>query len=177
MKGLVARLLALGMLFAGGSSILAEDRVAVGWPIFENSCSKCHGSDGNRGELVPPITSRLSGLSDAEIEKTVREGLPTRGMPANNVSGAEMPNLIEFLRSLRPRFAGFKSYKQKLNLTNGKVLDGTVVGEGFEDIQLRTDDNRIHLLRRVDDLNSERSVQKPIGKPITEILVEIGLPL
>ena len=35
--------------------------------------------------------------------------------------------------------------------TDGRTLDGQVLGEGFDDLQLRTDDKRVHLLRRAGD--------------------------
>jgi alcohol dehydrogenase (cytochrome c) len=34
---------------------------------------------------------------------------------------------------------------------DGRTLDGLVLGEGFEDLQLQTDDKRVHLLRRAGD--------------------------
>src|SRR5205085_4020058 len=34
--------------------------------------------------------------------------------------------------------------------TDGTSLDGRVLGEGFDDLQLRTADERVHLLRRTD---------------------------
>ncbi len=36
----------------------------------------------------------------------------------------------------------------KVQTTDGRSLDGQVIGEGFDDLQLRTDDKRVHLLRR-----------------------------
>ena len=38
-----------------------------------------------------------------------------------------------------------------LRTTAGKTLDGRVLGEGFADVQLLTDDKRVHLLRRAGD--------------------------
>jgi hypothetical protein len=40
------------------------------------------------------------------------------------------------------------SRKLQLQTTEGKTLDGQVLNEGFDDMQLRTDDQRVHLLRR-----------------------------
>lgn len=51
----------------------------------------------------------------------------------------------------------------KVQTTDGKTLDGLVLGEGFEDLQLRTDDKRIHLMRRVGD--RYREVTSEIGWP------------
>ena len=40
---------------------------------------------------------------------------------------------------------------RKSQTTDGKTLDGEVLNQGFDDLQLRTDDNRVHLLRRAGD--------------------------
>ena len=61
----------------------------------------------------------------------------------------ELPPLIAFVRTLRPR-GGFQPYRKSFAMTNGRSLDGLVVNEGSEDAQVRTDDNRIHLLRKTD---------------------------
>jgi alcohol dehydrogenase (cytochrome c) len=134
------------------SAIVAygQNPAAAGRALFENRCSGCHGADGNGGELGPPIARRLTNLNDAQIKTTVTQGFPTRGMPANAVGDTDMPQLIAFLRTLRPRRLGFQPYRSKAVLTNGTTLDGTIVAESFADAQLRTDDNKLHLLRRVE---------------------------
>ena len=38
--------------------------------------------------------------------------------------------------------------QKTVQTTDGRTLDGQVIGEGFDDLQLRTDDKRVHLLRR-----------------------------
>src|SRR6185437_1521285 len=130
----------------------AQDNVAVGRKVFENRCSGCHGSDGNGGELGPPIARRVSRLTDPQITSIVRNGIPGAGMPANNVSDQEMPQLISFLHSLRPRGFGFgfRPYQATLELSGGKTLTGMVLNESFNDAQMRTDDGHIHLFRKLD---------------------------
>ena len=75
--------------------------------------------------------------------------MPGTGMPPNPVSDAEMPALIRHLRTLQPR-GGFNRpvIREKVQTTSGKTLDGQVLGQGFYDMQLRTGDGRVHLLRR-----------------------------
>ncbi len=41
--------------------------------------------------------------------------------------------------------------RRTVRTTDGRTLDGQVLGEGFDDLQLRTDDKRVHLLRRAGD--------------------------
>jgi len=142
----------------------AQDNVAVGRKVFENRCSGCHGSDGNGGELGPPIARRVSRLTDPQITSIVRNGIPGAGMPANNVSDQEMPQLISFLHSLRPRGFGFgfRPYQATLELSGGKTLTGMVLNESFNDAQMRTDDGHIHLFRKLDS-GLFREVSSDVG--------------
>ena len=134
------------------AAAFAQDNVAVGRKVFENRCSGCHGSDGNGGELGPPIARRVANLSDPQITSIVRNGIPSAGMPPNNVGDQEMPQLISFLHALRPRGFGFgfQPYRATLKLSGGKTLAGMVLNESFNDAQMRAEDGRIHLLRKLD---------------------------
>ena len=114
--------------------------------IFEDRCGTCHGADGNGGEHAPAIARALANLQDPQLTTLIREGLPARGMPAIDVSDTDLPPLIAFVRTLRPR-GGFQPYRKSFVLASGRSLDGTVLNEGSEDAQVRADDNRIHLLR------------------------------
>ena len=114
--------------------------------IFEDRCGTCHGADGNGGEHAPAMVRALANLQDPQLTTLIREGLPARGMPAIEVSDTDLPPLIAFVRTLRPR-GGFQPYRKSFVLAGGRSLDGTVLNEGSEDAQVRADDNRIHLLR------------------------------
>jgi alcohol dehydrogenase (cytochrome c) len=131
------------------STVLAQEADA-GRKAFETRCARCHGADGNGGEMGPPITSRLATRDDQQLATLIRQGLPARGMPPNPVADPEMTNLVRFLRTMRRRF-GRPVVRMKVQTTAGATLEGLVLGEGFEDLQLRTDDKRVHLLRRVGD--------------------------
>jgi alcohol dehydrogenase (cytochrome c) len=133
----------------------------AGRKLFENRCSGCHGADGNGGELGPPIVRRLTTRDDQQLASLVREGLPSRGMPGNKVSDAEMSTLIGFLRSLRPRPFGMAPVRGKVETVDGKTLEGLILNQTFEDMQMRTDDQRIHLLRKVGD--RVREVTSEVG--------------
>jgi len=119
---------------------------AAGRLTFETRCGKCHGADGNGGEMGPAILYRLAARNDNELAALIRAGLPERGMPPVLVAGAEMPALVGFLRSIQKR--NQPAARVKVTTTDGKLLEGEVLNEGFDDLQLRTDDHRVHLLRR-----------------------------
>src|SRR5437773_2158056 len=143
----------LGSLLAG-CSLLAQD-IDPGRRLFENRCATCHGADGNGGPMGPPITSRLATREAQQLAALIREGLPARGMPPSQVADPEMAYLLKFLRTIQQRALGGPVVHMTVQTIDGKTLGGQVLGEGFEDLQLRTDDKRIHLLRRAGDLFRE----------------------
>jgi alcohol dehydrogenase (cytochrome c) len=131
---------------------VAAQEPAVGRTLFEKRCAECHGADGNGGEFASGILVRVSAANDAELSALIRSGIPGRGMPPFALSDIEMSALVTHLRTLRPlRPAGSELQRAKLRTTDGDTLEGVVTGEGIEDLQLRTGDNRIHLLRRAGD--------------------------
>jgi alcohol dehydrogenase (cytochrome c) len=132
------------------SGLLAGQDVDTGRQPFEVRCARCHGADGNGGDMGPPIASRLAAHDDEQLAALIRAGLPARGMPPSRVSDPEMTDLLKFLRTIQRRGAAAPVAIRRLQLqtTAGKTLEGQVLGEGFDDVQLRTEDKRLHLLRR-----------------------------
>jgi alcohol dehydrogenase (cytochrome c) len=49
--------------------------------------------------------------------------------------------------------------RRTVRTTDGRTLEGIVLGEGFSDLQLRTDDSRVHLLRVSEDRYREVTSQ------------------
>jgi alcohol dehydrogenase (cytochrome c) len=132
------------------SSILSAQDADPGRVIFEGRCARCHGADGNGGDMGPPIRRRLPALSNEQLAKLVRTGTPG-GMPASEIGDAEMETLTRYLRNLQPRRMQRETVRQKVETTDGKTLEGEVRNQGFDDLQLLTDDHRVHLLRRAGD--------------------------
>ena len=98
--------------------------------------------------MGPPITSRLATRDRQQLATLIRQGLPARGMPPSQVADPEMTDLLRFLRTIQRRASERTVVRVKVQTIEGNRLEGQVLGEGFEDLQLRTDDKRIHLLRR-----------------------------
>jgi alcohol dehydrogenase (cytochrome c) len=128
-------------------SLNAQD----GRKIFETRCGACHGADGNGGEFAGSIVTRVAALTDAQLSSVIRSGVPGRGMPPVEVSDSELTNLLAHLRTLRPPPRGNRASTVKLTLTDSTTLEGIVTGEGIADLQLRTADGKVHLLRREGD--------------------------
>jgi len=129
------------------SAALAQN-LQMGRVTYVSRCVACHGGDGAGGEHGPAIVSRLGGHSDAELATIVREGIPNRGMPAFKLTDPESSDLIAFLRTLRPR-PGHGLATAKIETTDGHKLEGAVLNQSSEDMQLQTADKRVHLLRSV----------------------------
>jgi alcohol dehydrogenase (cytochrome c) len=140
-------LLGLLSLAAGASA----QNVDPGRTAFESRCARCHGADGNGGEMGPPIAMRLPGLDDQQLATLIHDGLPARGMPPSIITDPELSDLVKFLRTIQRRAEAAPVVRMKLQTTDGRSLDGQVLAEGFDDLQLRTDDKRVHLLRRAGD--------------------------
>lgn len=126
---------------------MGQANAASGQAGFERNCGVCHGGEGMGGEMGPNIARRLTNLSDEQLSAVLHDGIPNRGMPGfPGIAGQEKTELLAFLRTLRPR-RGAPPARRSVDLENGAKLTGLVLGESALDLQLRTDDGRIHLLR------------------------------
>ena len=141
---------ALITFLACAPAALAQS-VDPGRKEFESRCARCHGGDGNGGEMGPSIAMRLSTFDDKQLAQLIVGGIPAKGMPPNVVADAELTTLLKFLRSIERRADDVPAVRMSVQTTDGRRLEGRVLGEGFDDLQLRSDDNRVHLLRRAGD--------------------------
>ena len=135
-------------LVVTGAALMAQN-VDAGRKTFEARCASCHGADGNGGDMGPAIVLRLSTLDDSQLTKTIREGIPAKGMPPNVVTNPEMSDLVRFLRTIQREAPPI--VRRAIQTTDGRTLEGQLLGEGFDDLQLLTDDKRVHLLRRAEN--------------------------
>lgn len=139
----------------------AQDR-DPGRRAFETRCGRCHGGDGNGSEMGPPIVQRLRARDDRQLAALVREGIPLRGMPPSVIDEAELTALVRFLRTIE-REPEAEAAPRTFQTTRGAAIEGSVLGEGFNDLQLRTADGRVRLLRREGD--RVREVTSETGWP------------
>jgi alcohol dehydrogenase (cytochrome c) len=146
------------LLFA---SMLFAQATDSGKKAFDTSCSRCHGADGNGGEMGPPILSRLRTRDDQQLISLIHTGLPARGMPPTRIAEPEVNQLVAYLRRIQRRERPVA--RRTVPLVGGTNLEGQLLGEGFDDLQLRTDDKRVHLLRRSGD--RYREVTSEVGWP------------
>ena len=98
--------------------------------------------------MGPPIAQRLPPLDDQQLQNLIRNGIPAKGMPPSVVTDQEVADLVKFLRTIQRRADETPVVRSRFQTTDGRSLEGQVLGEGFDDVQVRTDDKRVHLLRR-----------------------------
>ena len=144
------RILSLSLLLACVASAQSND---AGKRQFEARCARCHGADATGGESGPGIVTQIAARTEADLAAFIREGRPARGMPAFALTDQEMKELTPYLRSLAPisRNAPPVVVRRKVEITDGRSIEGQVVSEGMLDLQLRVDDKQLRLLRKVGD--------------------------
>ena len=110
---------------------------ANGQAIFSSNCGACHGIDGRGGERAPSIATRreVIKLSDADLIRTVTNGLGGNGMPAFGYLGEEKIHaVVSYLRTLQgfgssakasgDPVAGEKLFAGKAGCKNCHMVDG-----------------------------------------------------
>jgi alcohol dehydrogenase (cytochrome c) len=118
--------------------------------VYETRCAICHGGDGKGGEYAPSILPGIAARGDPELTSVISSGIPSKGMPRFSFVVTEMAPLLSHLRSLA-KGAVPAPKPIVVKTVSGESLQGTVVGEGIADLQLRTADGRIRLLRSEGD--------------------------
>ena len=132
-----------------------------GRQAFDARCARCHGGDGTGGPMGPSIAERLSTHDDAQLAALIRRGFPDGGMPAQPVPDAELTPLVRFLRTIQRE--GARASTRVVELTGGARLEGQVIAEGFTDLQVRTADRRVHLLRKEGDRDARGHVERGLA--------------
>src|SRR6185436_18273844 len=146
-----ARILFVAVTLAATRTAVAGQSSDPGRKSFESRCARCHGADGNGGEMGPSIVERLTARDDQQLRQLIRTGVPARGMPPSEVGDGEIGDLVKFLRGIERRPEAKPVVRTTATLMDGKTLEGVLMGQGFSDVQVLSDDRRVHLLRRNGD--------------------------
>ncbi len=133
------------VLFFSPAFLIAD--VNAGHKEFNSMCSTCHGGDLMGGEMGPPIAYRLPRLNDQQVMTVIHQGRPGGMPPFPNLTGNDLSNLIEFLRSAQVTHRFSPIIRKKVETTDGQTLEGEVLSQSVEDLDLKTADGALHLLR------------------------------
>jgi cytochrome c oxidase cbb3-type subunit 3 len=84
--------------FSGDATAATQGAV-----LFRQECVFCHGVSARGGMRGPDLTtgSWTHGGSDAEIARTISEGIPGTRMPPNRLSEEEIWQIVTYLRTLQ----------------------------------------------------------------------------
>lgn len=93
--------------FANAAEKSAAQKAAAikeGSSLFRAGCSPCHGLNARGGGRGPDLTAGrwTHGAGDAEIFRTITQGVPGTEMPANGFEDSETWAIIAYIRSLAP---------------------------------------------------------------------------
>jgi mono/diheme cytochrome c family protein len=71
--------------------------------LFRQQCVFCHGVGANGGTRGPDLTTGAwnHGGSDAELTRTILNGVPGTAMPPNELLEAEVKAIVAYLRTLQ----------------------------------------------------------------------------
>jgi len=118
-----------------------------GRAAFERACARCHGDDGQGGEMGPGITTRIPLRTDQELSALVRDGLPAKGMPPSRLAEDELRPLLAFVRTLAPPRSEAPA-RVSVEISGGAPLSGFLLNRSADDMQVLGEDGTLRLLRR-----------------------------
>ena len=162
---------------AGNRSVIQE-----GASLFRSNCSPCHGLNARGGGRGPDLTTGrwVHGGTDAEIFRTITQGVAGTEMPANAFEDSEIRTIIAYLRSLAPArgtaLTGNPTAGEKIFETSGSCSRCHMVkGKGGV---LGPDLSRVGASRSVSYLtDSIREPDKQLSDGLFDPNNHYGLPL
>lgn len=97
--------------------------VQRGAQLFATRCTTCHGDAGNQVPGVSVLTGSFRRtLSDEQLARIIKSGLPGTAMPQGNYSEAELTGLVAYLRSAPTTRSGEPTGLAKGNPAKGAVV-------------------------------------------------------
>ena len=145
--------------------------IAEGGKLFQSSCARCHGADGDAVAGVNFARGQFRrATTDDEIARIITSGIPGTGMPPSNFSEFDAGRIVAYLRSMTA--APTASAGAPGDAARGKaVVEGKgqcltchrVDGAGS---QLGPDLNSVGPLRRTAEL--QRSLLDPDAEIVDE---------
>lgn len=80
------------------------EQIQAGQTRFAAQCGFCHGRDAAGGEAGPDLTRSTLVAEDVRGDKiapVIREGRPDKGMPASNLSDADIAAMVAFIHDAK----------------------------------------------------------------------------
>jgi putative heme-binding domain-containing protein len=109
---------------------LTGDAAAItqGAVLFRQECTYCHGVAARGGMRGPDLTTGTwsHGGSDADLSRTISDGVPGTAMPPNKLTEQEIWQIVAYLRTLQqPPVAAKGDARRGETLFNGALRCGS----------------------------------------------------
>lgn len=88
----------LALLFAAHVLFAADEVTQAGRKQFSVYCAACHGGDAAGGERAGGL--QRTSLDTEGLKRTIRRGIPGRGMPPFDFGETELDQIVAFVRSV-----------------------------------------------------------------------------
>jgi len=114
----------------------STEQVEAGSTAFVQNCGFCHGKDASGGESGPDLTRFKVVSSDNNgeaIGAVIRNGRPTKGMPAFPLDDAQIANLVAFIHAqqdIAMSQSGNRKGVDEADLHTGNATEGKRYFEG-----------------------------------------------
>ena len=145
---------------------------APGEESFQTRCALCHGADAAGTDRAISILPTLYSRQPNQLRTIITEGVSSKGMPGFNIPDEELSTLVAYLKDLAstvsPAARDPRAPEPRggtLPLINGGTLEGTILNMSGFDAQLRTRNNRVHLLKREDDAYRDLPIEPFLDWP------------
>ena len=102
-------LLAVAICVASAAQFAQAASTTAGQAVYKAKCQICHSADGSgnlpKAKVNPLGGATVQAMSDAKLKSAVTAGVTTSGVvtmkPVAGVTGADLDNVIAFLRTLK----------------------------------------------------------------------------
>jgi mono/diheme cytochrome c family protein len=106
----------------------SPEQVRAGQPIFSARCGFCHGRDAMGGESGPDLTRAALVAADVRGDKigpVIRGGRVDRGMPAFNLSDADLAATVAFIHDQKNRGEAVAGGRRAVDVADLQTGDAT----------------------------------------------------
>jgi putative heme-binding domain-containing protein len=106
-----ARVLLLGLLALVAKPMLAQhvytdDEIAEGGRLYQTTCSKCHGPQGNALAGIDLAAGKFrKPMTDDQLVRVIRSGIPNSTMAPSNLTEAQAETVVAYIRSMASKAA------------------------------------------------------------------------
>ena len=106
---------------SASAQTFTPEQIRAGQVLFSSQCGFCHGRDAMGGETGPDLTRSQVVAEDVKGDKIgpiVHSGRPEKGMPAFNVSPADILNLVAYINEQKRKAASNEGNRRTVDVAD-----------------------------------------------------------